>query len=182
MKIKELFRVLVILAVSITFPMVQVYAVVPDTGSILQDVKEVESTNEQSESSADASGPQGESVSIPVGDLFQSDVFVSNDKAVEELEADSDYDEAISDLLLPEKDQKFWTGKKILLTTLLLLLLLGGSSSLFAFGGGGGGDNGGTGGGGGSDDDGGSIPHHPEPSTLLLMGLGLLIPFLRKKS
>jgi len=26
------------------------------------------------------------------------------------------------------------------------------------------------------------LPHHPEPSTLLLMGLGLLVPFLRKRS
>jgi len=29
---------------------------------------------------------------------------------------------------------------------------------------------------------GGTIPHHPEPSTFLLMGLGLLVPFLRKRS
>ncbi len=27
----------------------------------------------------------------------------------------------------------------------------------------------------------GGVPHHPEPSTFLLMGLGLLVPFLRKR-
>ncbi len=27
-----------------------------------------------------------------------------------------------------------------------------------------------------------TIPHHPEPSTVLLLGLGLLVPFLRKRS
>ena len=103
------------------------------------------------------------------------------------------------------------TTSVILTTTGLilgLLLLLGGGGGGSGSGGGAGG-GGGSGGGaivppigfdiaGGPEDGlvpgtilggglvpgtipGGNIPHHPEPSTFLLMGLGLLIPFLRKR-
>jgi len=51
-----------------------------------------------------------------------------------------------------------------------------GFSSSSSLGGGSGGI-----GGGGSGTNGSSIPHSPEPATVLLMGFGLLVPFLRRR-
>lgn len=144
-------------------------------------------------------------------DLLQSQAFVPSDILGAESAALEDFDTRAQDeLVLPETGHHFWTRRNVVLTTSILLTtgLVVGLLLLLAAGGGGGGGSSDSGGGGGAgfvgagggelplappiiprigfesgpgSIPGPSVPHHPEPSTFLLLGLGLLIPLLRKR-
>ena len=192
MKLSNLLKILVIGVVSITLPMVQAYAVVPDVHSVLSET--VESTSSDSATSgSQQAGSESSNVAtdIPAGDLAQPSAVIPADvfeqtSAPEELETLGDDQDEIATALLPEQGHGFWTKRKILTTSLLLgllLLLAGGGSALSFLGGGGGSSSSGSFAGGGRGGENGDIPpHHPEPSTFLLLGLGLLVPFFRKRS
>lgn len=202
----KILKTVLVLILTITLPISQAHAVIPDPHGVLSDT--VESNEEHQEVNISALEGDAEPAQIPTGDLFQVETIISGNTAEEpsiEMPGEQDLLEVP---VLAEDDQKFWTTKKIVISTSLLLttglligllLLLAGSGS-----GGSGGSGVGVGAGGGiggilpvipTGPGGptgpanltnpfvptGGIPHNPEPSTFLLMGLGLLVPFLRKR-
>ncbi|MBI4358216.1 MAG: PEP-CTERM sorting domain-containing protein [Candidatus Omnitrophica bacterium] len=205
---KNMFRAFVIGIICATLPMPRVYAVIPDAGSIIEDfLRSVENTQAAddvpTESAADTGALSNQDLSQAPA-IIKSDVLKEEIPAFEELAA-TDQEE----LILPTDDQPFWTKGKLIVTSSVVLTtgLVVGLILLLVSVGGGGSSGGGGGGSGGNpfippivdllDPDSTSKiitdnskktitdiplgPHHPEPSTFLLMGLGLLIPFLKKR-
>lgn len=188
----KFFRTVLILVLTITLPISQARAVVPDPHSALSDA--VESSEENQEINISAPEGDAEPAQIPMGDLFQVETIISGNTAEESSIEMHDEQDLLEVPVLAEDDQQFWTTKKIVVSSTilittglligLLLLMSGGGdgsgfASLFGFGGffsGKGNKNNNNG-----DGDNGGAPHNPEPSTFLLMGLGLLVPVLRKR-
>jgi len=200
------FQMLLIIILTLTLPVTQAHAILPDSHSIMSElVNAVEGDGE----GGYVTGPVVSGTDIPVGDLWQPSADISNVALDESVLIDVDaasLEEAVSaidgelaeDLVAPEQDG-FWSRRKIL-GTVVVLLGAGLIIMLVAFlaggggGGGGGGDEVGSGGGGGGGGlnnppiipfvppviPSGPIPTNPEPSTFLLLGLGLLAPFFRR--
>lgn len=219
------FKSILIFVLTITLPISQAYAVVPDSHSTLSDAVESHGENSEMNISTDEIA---DSTQIPTGDLFQVQTIISSHAADEVIEIHDDSDDLLPEPIADVDDQRFWTSKKIVISSSILLTagLLVGLLLLLAGGGSGGGSSAGTVGGSsgavagagipgivpgvnggvaGGDlvniipfgvlegpDPGldstnplslpvGQVPPNPEPSTFLLMGLGLLVPFLRKR-
>ena len=197
-------KTVLICILTITLPMTQAYAVIPDPHSVLSDA--VEQTEESQE--INISAPEGDQPQIPTGDLLQVQTIISGSSVHQpSIEVQEDMDDLLEAPIDVTDDEKFWTNKKIVITSSvlltagiligLLLLLAGGGGSGSGAGSGGGAGGGFAGLGGIPDGDSPIIPpadllidplnppfvphHNPEPSTFLLMGLGLLVPILRKR-
>ena len=238
MKTKNLVRIFLVVVLTLTLPISQVYAVVPDLQPLMTDV--VERFGEGFDLAASGVGQTpAPVVNISTAQLVKSAVITPSQIVEDEAPAL----EAVELKEAPEMDfvpiqaeegHPFWTKKKIVISATLLLtatvllsgllFLLGGSGSGSGSGSGDGsgggpggpGEPGGPPGDGGPGDGGpgdgnpfippvggggpigpgtgnpgdpfvsgdpipGGIPHHPEPSTFLLMGLGLIVPLLRKR-
>lgn len=219
---KAFLKSVLVITLTITLPITQAYAVIPESHSTLSDV--VESHGANPDVNISAHGP----AQIPSADLSQVEMIIGGTDE-EAIEMQNDDEDLLDVPVIAVDDSRFWTQRKIVVTTSillstgllvgLLLLLSGGGSGAGAGAGGGAGSAGGSGGdnpgSGGSPDSGladpfgglpggslpgggtlpgglpgldgtgtlpaGKIPHNPEPSTFLLMGLGLLVPFLRKR-
>ena len=182
-KTKMILKILVIFAVSVTLPISQAHAVIPDSHLAMDDV--VESVNGQgAHQSQNGDDPETGS---PSTDPVPTSVEIPNDALEEHSLQSGDVEPLSSDQLAVNDQQSFWTQKKTMITTSIVLttaLLVGLLLLLVGAGGGDGGSSGGAvsgGGGGGGGGNSDPLKHNPEPSTLILMGLGLLLPFIRRK-
>lgn len=189
------------------FPVSNTWAVFPPLAADRhQEPSEGQDPQSQSPSVNSESGLSESALNETAGkDVWGTDQAFIEVKLLQESRTETEIEQRVYENLTEEKTG-FWTKKKVLLGSGLLLsagLLLG----LVALAGGGrgathhlngdsganpssappvffftGGGEGGEGGVVSSDSlPGGSIPLNPEPSTFALLGLGLLIPFLRKK-
>lgn len=195
MNFSKIFLVLILI---VTLPISQAHALVPDPHSVLSD--RLESHEEQVEANTPAPPVETEEVQIPSGEMLHAQTIISTDATTEAIEMQDEnlFEPPIS----ADDDHQFWTKKKIIVSTSILLTatLLVGLLLLLAGGGSGGGSESVAGGGAGAGGEvvipppiippigpgptvlpTGPHPHNPEPSTFLLMGLGLLVPAFRKR-